>query len=270
MLLHNIKIAWRYLIKQSTLTIINILGLTVGITVSLLIFIYVRYDMGYDQYNTMADRIYRIGLHGKMGDTEFTQTYTTPMLASELLNTCPNILAAVRMDDKERFLKYDDGNGNVVIHDEKKIISADSSLFDIFTFKILAGNPREAIKEPGVIVLTETAVHRYFAGIKSYDEVLNKQLQVKIDDNYVPATIRGVIQDLPEQSHFHFDILISNENFPFTHQDNWFNNGFKTYILLNSENDIKKVTDKLPGIYRKNMGGERFDAWVAEGNRWQR
>lgn len=269
MLVHYIKIAWRYLLKQKSITFINISGLTVGITVSLLIFLYVQYDLGYDRFNTKAERIYRIGLHGKMGETEFTQTYTTAMLASSILNTCPNVLAAVRMDRQSRFMKYDDGKGNVVIHKEDRIMSADSSLFDIFTLKTLAGDPRKALKEPGKVILNRNTVYRYFGKTDNYNEVLNKQLQVNIGDNYIPVTIAGIIEDLPDQSHFHFDILISNENFPFSQADNWYNNNFRTYILLDKENDIQKVADILPEIYRKNMGGDRFDAWVAEGNRWE-
>jgi putative ABC transport system permease protein len=153
MILHYFKIALRYLLKQRLLTAINILGLTVGITVSLLIFLYVRYDQNYDRYNVKAERIYRIGLHGKMGDTEFTQTHTTSQLAQELVNTCPEIEAVVRMLGSKFYVKSEEGSErDPVLLD---IMTADSSLLDVFTLNILAGDPRTALKEPGTVILME-------------------------------------------------------------------------------------------------------------------
>jgi len=269
MIVHYIKIAWRYLLKQRLLTIINILGITVGVTVSLLITMYIKHDLGYDQYHEKASRIYRIGLHGKMGETEFTQTYTTPQLASELINTVPEIETAVRMNDIGTYIKYEDNKGYKVIHEEKRIVSADSSLFDIFTFHTLAGDPRQAIKEPGTIIFFESALGRYFEDVKNYEKIIGTQLQVANDGEYFPITIQAILKDIPEQSHFHFDFIISNENFPFAHYDSWWNNYFRTYFLLREHADAKSVEKKLPEIYRKNMGEDQFDAWLAEGNRWE-
>jgi putative ABC transport system permease protein len=115
----------------------------------------------------------------------------------------------------------------------------------------------------------ESAVHRFFPDMKNYSDILNKPLMVNLGPEFSLFEIRAVMCDIPAQSHFHFDMIVSNENIPFSHADNWWNNGFRTYVLLRESKNIDGVLEKLPGIYRKNMGGEKFDSWVAEGNIWE-
>jgi putative ABC transport system permease protein len=267
MFFHYFKIAGRYLLKQRMITVINVFGLTVGITVSLLIFLYVRYDLNYDRYNEKAERIYRIGLHGKMGDTEFTQTYTTPLLAQEIMNTCLEVENTVRMLGGDFYVKNE--NGPAPDPMEIKVGFADSTLFEVFTLEVIAGDPVNSLKEKGTVFISESTAKRVFRQPVNYAEILNSQLTMNVAGEFTPFIVRGIIRDIPDQSHFHFDAFISNENTEFSHADNWWNNGFRTYILLKEGMDINSVLEKLPGIYRKNMGGDRFDAFLAEGNRWE-
>jgi putative ABC transport system permease protein len=203
-----------------------------------------------------------------MGETEFTQTYTTPLLARELLETCPEIEAATRINDFKTFITYE-REGDKTTYEESGIYTADSSIFDIFTLNILSGDPREALNEKGTLVITESILKKYFGENTLPQEVLGEELIMTLGPGDFPMIIRGVVDDIPEQSHFHFNFLGSNENLPYNLQDSWWNNYFKTYILLHEKADIATVEEKLPGIYRKNMGEDKFDSFIAEGNRWE-
>jgi len=268
MILHFLKIAYRYLLKQRLLTVVNILGLTVGLTASLLIYLYIQHELGYDKYHENADYIYRIGLHGKMGDTEFTQTYTTPLLAKELLQTCPEIEAVTRIQNFKTFVSYEK-DGDKTTFEEPGIYAADSSIFDIFTFTILAGDPRDALKEKGSIIITESILYKYFGEETLPEETLGGEMILTLSGNDFPMIVKGIVEDIPEKSHFHFNFLVSNENFPYSKGDSWWNNYYKTYFLLNENSSVTSVEEKLPAIYRKNMGEDKFDSFLAEGNQWE-
>lgn len=218
MILHYLKIAYRYLLKQKLLTVVNILGLTVGLTASLLIYLYISHDLDYDTYNEKANRIYRIGLHGKMGETEFTQTYTTPLLAKELLEICPEVEAVTRISDFKTFVSFEK-DGEKITYEESGIYTTDSSIFDIFSFKILSGDPRQALKEKGTIVITSSILKKYFGVEASPEEVIGKEIILTLGPGDFPVIIKGVLEDVPEQSHFHFNFLSSNENLPYSHED---------------------------------------------------
>ncbi|MCG8307597.1 MAG: ABC transporter permease [Cytophagales bacterium] len=269
MIRHYIKLSLRNLLKDKVHAAINIFGLCIGVTAFALIFLFIRDDLKYDRYNVNFDRIYRIGLHGKMGDTEFTQTYTTPMFSRALLESCPEIEAATRMDKFSTFVALEENGVVEKKFEEKNFFSADPAVFDIFTFETLAGKPKDALTKPNTLVLTLSSAERYFGTDIPLNEILGKILLVEWGGADLPHRIEAVIEDMPDQSHFHFDFLNSTENLSYKDQDNWWNNFFKTYILLYEGKDISDVEAAFYEIHKKHMGGEKFDAYLAEGNIWE-
>jgi putative ABC transport system permease protein len=203
-----------------------------------------------------------------MGETEFTQTYTTPLLAKELLEICPEVEAVTRISDFKTFVSFEK-DGEKISYEESGIYTTDSSIFDIFSFKILSGDPRQALKEKGTIVITSSILKKYFGVDASPEEVIGKEIILTLGPGDFPVIIKGVLEDVPEQSHFHFNFLSSNENLPYSHEDAWWNNYFRTYILIHENTQISTLEAKLPGIYRKNIGEDKFDAFLAEGNKWE-
>ena len=156
------KTAWRSLSKNKTFTILNITGLSIGLVCSLLIALYVMDELSYDRFNTNADRIYRIDEQIKFGDFNYHGTQV------------PGIMGPVFAKDFkqiEQYMRFK-SNSSVIIQKgnesirEDRIIYADSSLFDVFTFEMIAGDKKTALKEPHSLVITESTARKYFS---SYD-----------------------------------------------------------------------------------------------------
>lgn len=269
MIKHYLKISWRNIIKDKVHSAINIFGLCMGVTAFLLIFLYIQHDLQYDKYNVNYDRIYRIGLHGKMGDNEFTQTYTTPMFSRTLLETCPEIESATRVYDLGTFVALERNEVVEKKFEEKNFFSVDPAFFDVFTFATLAGNPQEALARPNTLVITRSSAKRYFGDDISMADAIGKTLMVDWINGFAPFSIEAVVEDVPAQSHFHFDFLHSTENLPFKDQDNWWNNSFKTYVLLYEGKQIEDVEAAFYGLHKKHLGGGDFDDFLAEGNIWE-
>lgn len=240
-----------------------------GVTAFILIFLYIQHDLQYDKYNDNYNRIYRLGLHGKMGDNEFTQTYSTPMFAQALLETCPEVESTARVYDLSTFVALEHNEVVEKKFEEKNFFSADPSFFEIFTFETLAGKPKEALMNPNTLVITRSSAKRYFGEDIVIADVIGKTLMVDWGPVFVPFSVEAVIEDVPDQSHFHFDFLHSSKNLPFVDQDNWWNNSFKTYILLQEGKHIEDVEAKFYGIHKKHMGGEGFEKFLSEGNIWE-
>lgn len=269
MIKHYFLLAWRNALKNKLFSFVNLFGLTIGIAVSTMLFLYVQHELSYDRFHEKADRIYRVGVHGKLGDSEFRQTYTTPQLAPTLMQDFSQIESACRIDNLGSvFIKIIESGQVVKSLEEKRIYAADSSFFNIFNFPLLAGNPATVLREKGKILITASTAEKYFGKDWTVQNVMGETLFFVDDETDEPYEIEGILQDVPEASHFHFDFLISTKNLTFINQDNWQNNYLSTYILLREGASPEDVEAALPEVYRKNLGFENFDQWMAEGNRW--
>jgi putative ABC transport system permease protein len=259
------KTALRNIFRHKTYVIINILGLAVGFACSLLIFLFVIHELSFDKYNKKYDRIYRLYLVGKMGESEFKGAWTAAPTARAFLEEFPEVEAAVRMQ------RWDE---SLISIDDRKFIEsgialADSSFFDVFTLQLLKGNPKKALTQPNSVVLTASQVTKYFGN----EEAIGKHLRVGNDTTLY--TITGVMQDVPENSHFEFDILISFLTHPRAQDDFWLSNSFATYILLREGASKASVESKIPNIIEKYVGpqvekvlGMDLKAFVETGNQY--
>ena len=259
------KIAYRNLQRQKGHSIINISGLAIGVATTLLMLMYVSYELGYDKHHTHADRIYRVGLHGKLQDSEFHQLYTTAMLASEMKKTFPEV------EDATRFLRLGTINFQLLedsvatqTYLENSVYAVDPALFDIFSMEILVGNPKEALSSTGKVILSESSAARYFGQGWAEKNVLNQSIIINFGAQPIHMTIAGVVKDMPGQSHFHFDFLVSNENIPNSKETNWWNNSYITYLLLEEGASAEELEAKLPALYRKHLPPRAFE----NGNEW--
>ncbi len=269
MIKHYITLAWRNALKNKLFSFINLFGLSIGIAVSIMLFLYVQHELSYDRFHEKADRISRVGVFGKLGDSEFRQTYTTPQLAPTLMQDISPIESACRVENLESiFIKIIE-NGQVVKSlEEKRIYAADSTFFDIFSFPLLAGNPATVLREKGKILITASSAEKYFGRNWDTQQIIGKTLFFADNEEDTPFEIEGILQDVPEASHFHFDFLISTKELSYINEDNWQNNYLSTYILLKEGASAENVEAALPEVYRKHLGFENFDQWWAEGNRW--
>ncbi len=242
MIKNYLKVALRNLWKNKSFSAINIFGLAIGIGTCLLITLFVLDELSFDKFNKKSARIYRVNVDLKFGGADQKFAVACAPLAFTMVKDYPQIENAVR------FRNYGPSvvkKGNQNIH-EQNIIFTDSTLFDVFTIPMLSGNPKKALTEPNSVVISESIAKKYFGKT----DVLGKQL---LFDNRKLYAVTGVIKDIPENSHFHYDFFISLAADPFSREDNWLSFNFNTYLLLKQGTDPKVIQAKFDEILKKHV-----------------
>lgn len=240
MLKNLFKTAIRHIFKHPGYSFLNILGLTLGISSALFLIIYVVDEISYDRYHEKADRIYRVSSRITEPDDSFTWIVAQLPFGPQVVKDYPEVEASVRFINMPAGLyKYEDKEFN-----EDKFYFVDSTLFKIFTYKVLKGEVESALVEPKKIVLTETVAARYFGK----DNPIGKMLKTG-NDSY---EVTGVIEDVPSNSHFRFDALASRNNLP-KQMGSWGNFGVYTYLLFPENLDVKAFEKKMQGMYTAYM-----------------
>ena len=237
------KIALRNIFKDKVYSAINILGLTIGITCSMFLFMYILDELSYDKYHANANNIYRIVSNIKEPDNAFTWAVAQVPMAQELRNNYPEVKNAVRFYGTGRTL-YKNGEKQF---NEEDFYLTDSTVFDMFSYEFLAGDMNTALDNPFSIVLAESVAKKYFA---SAAEALGQSLQNKENEEY---KITGVIKDVPYNSHFRFDALISRSSRPGSDGGSWGNFGVFTYIQLPDNYDLTKMYASLDKIVKERV-----------------
>jgi len=215
------KIALRNLWKNKAFSAINIVGLSAGLAVCLLIVLYVKDELSYDKYNAQAENIYRIDADIFFNGTQFTSAVSPAPLAPTLKKDYPQIVQYVRLRNFGDIL-VKKGNQNIQNHNA---VFADSTFFQIFSIPMLAGNRLTALNEPNSIVIDETTAKKYF----NSTDVVGKTLYV---DNSVNCKITGVVKDFPLQAHFHFSFIRPMRDTYHDDQGDWLSNNYASYVLV--------------------------------------
>lgn len=253
MLRNYFKTAFRNLSKSKGFSAINIVGLASGLAVCLLIIMYVTDELQYDHYNEKFDRIYRINGDLHFGGHHFDIAQTPDPLGAALKENFPQVEQYVRLRNHGGIL-VKKGNQNI---QEDGVILADSTLFDVFTLPMLAGDPRSALTEPNSVVITESTAKKYF-GTQNYQEVIGKMLVVNDTSLY---KITGIIKDVPKQSHFHYDFFVCMYGQLAPYEINqWVSNNFNTYVVLREGADPEKLGSVLDDFVM-NCVEPLFKSW---------
>lgn len=264
MIKNYLKIALRNIMKHKGISFINIVGLAIGISCSVLILLFVTNELSYDKFHNKADRIYRLAVRASIGDTKINQTYSSSQTFRMLLEDFPEI---------ETGIKFLNLGRTPVIPDEKtfyesSFFAVDSAFYDVFSIPLIHGNPETVLKDPNTMVLSKNTALKYFGDIN----VVGKVIKVDFSSygGIVDFKITGVSENVPNNSHFHYDLLVSSASFPtLINNTGWSANNFITYLLLQEGTSQEWFDEKLKEFTRKHMGEERFDEWVAQGNYWE-
>ncbi len=238
--------ALRNMSKHPGYLILNITGLTIGLTSFLLISLYVFHELSYDRFHKNYENIYRIKITGLMAGSVLDQAVTSAPMAQALLADYPEVTKAVRMyksSSNTWVVKY----GDTKFY-EDALLFADSSFFSVFDFRLLRGEPEKVLANPGSIVLTEKAARKYFGK----EDPIGKRLSLDADTN--SYTVTGVVQDIPSNSHFNFDMLCSLSTLPFSRGTNWINHMYYTYIVLKEGSEKSALEAKFPQVILKYVG----------------
>ena len=243
MIKNYLKTTLQNIRKHKFFAVINILGLSIGIASSMFIAMYIVDELSYDHFNKNGDRIYRVVLDGKLGDQVIYTTNTTGKLSDALRTEVPAVVTATTVRGW--------GSTSMLYEDrsfiERKAIVADSAFFKVFTYPLLYGDEKTALKEPNSVVLTEKLAAKYFGNAS---EALGKLMV--IDGDSVSFKVTGVAKDVPDNSHLKFTALLSQDSFKKRFDnDVWLNNNVQTYYLLGPNATYQQVDEQMEGLLQK-------------------
>ncbi len=243
---NNLKIALRNLIKHKSYALINVLGLTIGMTCCLLIFLYVNHEMTYDSFHLNSGRIFRVVTDIKTPTETIKTGVTSAPMAAYMKTDFSEVADFVRLDPSQFLLS--DGEKS---YQEDNGMFADASFFKIFTFPLIEGNPKTALIDPFSVVLTESAAKKYFGDQPAMGKTL--KLEGAFDLN-----VTGIMEDVPENSNFSFDVLVSlstvlEKVFP-RRAEQWGNFAYNSYVLLAPNALPSSLENKLPDFMEKHCG----------------
>lgn len=259
MIRNYIKTAVRSLMKNKGFTILNVLGLSVGLATCLLIVFYVVDEFSYDRYNVNADRIYRITENARLNGNEASYAGSEKPLM-DALKVFPQVEKMARIFPKDDLFltvpKFSMRKGNNNIQ-EKNVAFAESNLFDVFTLPMIDGTPSTSLSGPHSAVITETMAKKYFNKVNAVGETLTIN-----DTSFYKVT--GVIKDIPAQSHFNYDFLLSYSSIPESHANGWGYGGVHNYLLLKPGTDVRKLEAQITAIEIKNSFSPK--AWITGNN----
>ena len=243
MIRNYIKIAWRNLYKKKAFSLIHILGLTIGITVCMMIFLFIMNEFSVDSFHKNKDHIYRV-MRG-FDSNHPPVPYVSAPYGTALLNDFPNdIQAAVRVMPSNSLVAFGDKAFN-----EKKIYVTDAGFFSMFSFPLISGNAATVLKDPHSIVLTENTAKKYFG---SAENALGKVVEL---DKTLQLKVTGVAKNVPSNSHMDFDMVVPLANY--VNQPGmqvWINNSMFIYVLLNPHVSKAQMESKFPKFMDKYMG----------------
>jgi putative ABC transport system permease protein len=248
---NHFKVAVRYLARHKAYTAINILGLAVGITSCVLIMLFVRSEWSFDHFNSKSDRIYRAYLHEHYGPQEdFVNTVTPIPLGPTLQNNYSEVESTCRIYNFNTLVK----KGQVSF--EESIDMVDPTLFSIFDFHLINGNPSNPFPNENSIILTEPIAKKYFGN----ENPIGKTLEVQIGDNKILFTVCGISANCPEASTIQYNILLpySSAHYQFRPRafTAWQNVSTETYVLLKPGTNISTLTPKFQDIAKQALGND--------------
>lgn len=238
MVRNYLSIAIRNIVKYKALSIINILGLALGIACCILLVLFIQYEFSYDTFNQYYSRIYRMTYTIGEGEDVVPNVKSPEPLARTLMAEFPEVLKAGRLFP----------NQDVVVRSgdlsfaEKNFYFADPEILDIFSFQILQGG-KNILKEPNTIIIAEEISKKYFGDTNSVGKTLI------IFDKAVEVT--GVIASLPGNSHFHPNFLLSYSSMPSNNSDNWGWTDPRTYFLMREGHTVEGINKKMGEIAKK-------------------
>ena len=257
MLKNYLKIAWRNLLRNKAYSFINILGLAIGIAASVLIFLYVREESSYDRYHAKADRIFRITADwSNKGDSRIHQLGTPSILARTIREHYPQAESVTQFCGPLGDVILKKGDSGLK---ETEVYLAESSVFDIFSFPMVLGDAATALRNPDSAVLSESLAAKCFGR----ENPLGRQLEIRLGDDTRLVKVTGVTRDVPRNSHFRYELLLSMSIYFTGNEQGWTNNNFTTYLLLRPGVTRKQMEDKLVELENTYpAGGRPHQPWI--------
>lgn len=236
MLKNYIKIAFRNLTQHKSYTLLNLMGLAVGMACCILIALYIREELSFDTFHPNADRITAVGTNGLFGST-----LSTPYpLADAMVDEIPQVEKAIRLNGTGQLLLSRDGQDYTEI---EQGLYTDPEFFDVFSFKLLKGSTDQALSAPNSIVLSEDARRQLFGN----ENAVGQSLFWEQRDTVITLQVTGVVQDYPQNSSIKYEALVSGNTMPENRRspDSWSAYSFRTFALLKNPDALQDMPAQL-------------------------
>ena len=246
MLKNYFKIAWRNLFRQKAFSFINIFGLAIGMTCSILIMLWVQYELSYDRFHAKADNLYRITCI----TPDIKAAVSTAPMAAALKAQLPEVINTARLISSTNLFSV-----GARKFEEKRVFFADASFLELFSFSLLKGDPKTALHRPDGILITEAMAEKYFGKADALGQIIRKDNQ----DNF---TVTGILANVPANSHLQFDFILPLAFIAETNQDlkenRWGNFNFYTYVQLHentvsSDAALQKLNQQVTRIFKQHL-----------------
>lgn len=249
MIRNYFKTAFRNILKHRVLSFVNVLGLTIGLTCTILIAIFVRHELSYDKFHKNSDRIYRVERIGELDGTEFHSPHTNHLFVPKLAEEYPEIkeytriwhISALLRDYKENF-------------HEEELYCADPGFFEIFSFSLLKGNRGQALKNPNSIVITPKVARKYFGTT----DVLGETIEFQKWGQNVAVEVTGIMEEFPQNTHFQTDMIMSYKTIePMANPqilNSWIAGYLFSYVMLDESANVENLKANFPGFVDNHLG----------------
>lgn len=254
MIRNYILVAFRNFQRQKSYTLLNIVGLSLGLAASLLIFQYVKYERSFDTFHSRAKDIYRIQYNGwQNGKLNYESAVAVPAATSALKDNFPEVEEYTRFLPQGGVLMYERPGEEPIVFREEKALFADTMMFKVFDFKLLQGNTTTCLKGINKVILSESIARKIFQN----EDPIGKRLLFNGND---VLDVTGVFADVPENSHLKFDFLVSYETINARTENqsatSWGWYDFYSFVLLKPNTDVKALQAKWDEYLVKNRKEE--------------
>ncbi|MEX0987594.1 MAG: FtsX-like permease family protein [Bacteroidales bacterium] len=231
-----IKITLRNLSRNKAFNLINIAGLAIGLASSIFIIVYIVNQVNYDRFHENGRQIYRLYIDGKMAGQEVKGAWNSPVYGPTFYEEIPEITNFCRFDFGDNRLMY---SNPVEKQLENHIMYADSTFFEVFTIRLIEGDPATCLKEPNSILISEAKLPVYFPN----GDALGKAISMNEDSTLY--TVTGIVENPPTESHFYYDFIASYSTMESSRRTNWLSNHMYTYIVIEDSADPFLVEEKV-------------------------
>ena len=247
MIKNYLKIAWRILLRQKAFSLVNILGLAIGMAACLLIVQYINFELSYDNFHQNGDHIYRIKHQNySQGNLVENLPKTYSAVGPALKAQFPEVKEMTRVTTLEGLVTAQQSNGSLVAFNENHLYMAEGSFLKLFSFPMLEGTTG-ALNNPNTVVITASTAKKYFPNQDALGKTIRIQEQISGTD--IKATVTGVCKDVPANSHLQFDFLVSTD----PKAGDWVSTDYYTYIQLVPQTDPRMFETKVAAYLKSNL-----------------
>jgi len=264
----------RNLSRQKLFSTINLLGLTVSIASTLLIYLYVRHEFSYDRFHSHADRIYRVNQTFIWGENDNNQFSSTgPGVATALKEELPEVELLTSIHTPGNYvISYTTPKGEIISIEQDKVVAADTNFFRMFNFPIIKGDSKTPLLQTNTLVMTESTAKKYFGD----EDPIGKMVRLGEGESQETFEVTAVTKDAPANSYIDFHVLLSMNNFPVKRLYwSWLWTQLETYVRFREGTDMALTNQKIKEMPRKyaeetlrRTMNVSYDEYIKSGKTW--